>query len=1198
MFWPMRLTLFVEGSTKRDIKFWLSAFAVSLLLSLASCGGGTSSGGGAPPPPPLPPDFVLSATPSSAVVPPGGTLLVQVSATAEHGFTGSVTVSVSGLPTGATVSPASPFTMTPGSQNITLSLPSNAATGNVTVTLQASSGSLQHSANLVLQVQQQTLATFSVVLNNSELSFSQGGSANTIVGLSLTSGGNTNFEVLFSVTGLPAGVQATFGQNPFGANQPATSLTFTASATPGLANYATITVTGTRAADGVQESAQLTMNVTPPVGNLPPIRTDFVRMDGTPSAAVYDPVHQVVFASNPQWNRVDVISPATGQIVKSIPAPSPTGMDMSLDGTQLIVTSNVQQIVSIDTTSLQVVKRASVTPIVQGGASYAIPDLLANTSNGTALVGMTLDSYPPAYYLEQWTPSTGAFKARTAPGIDAYIDQMVRTGDGAKVLVVDYGTEVNMAVYDAVSDRFSVSGQSPVGQVLGVAGSPTAHQFAIAGTNGFAFMDANLNTLATPLLGGIFYGMQYSPDGTKLYVTMTLALRQCDVGDALSIYPVVLTYDTGTFSLSGIAPAFQTASRIECEPYLQAFPLAADNAGMVYSAADHGLVLENAANVQNLLALPVGPPIPSFGFVDEATLNAPLATGLGQLAFDVLPDVWFANTRGTNIQFGAGPLVSVTAPASATAGLVNVKAVLPDGWFSVTPQAFSYGSKVLFLGGTEASSQGGASLALIGYGLIGNNGASPSVTIGGQSATVTQAGKYVDFNDSGFNINYPFPVDEVLVVVPPGSPGSADVTVTSEAGTATLPKAFNYLLISDYSSADTFTYVLYDPQRHWVYLSAGDHIDVFSTDAEQFLTPIVPPSVSGARKILGLALTPDGSRLLAANFADVSVAIINPDNPSSSSAVPIPVNVANFPGIADVVGTSTGKVFVDGVSGTFAGCGGQLWELDLTTLSVTLRPDLPFPGLQVGGNNFSESASGNQVLLGSPDCGIYLWNSSTDKITEAQSLVSDSSSASGDGYWFASDYTRLDAKMVQHTEAQIPEFFSILREFTDWAGEKMNASGSLLYTPVPKASGTQESNGIDITDTNSGAWIGNILLNEQMNASQPTQSTMDYDETGNRLFVITNKGLTVVQLATPPLSIGYLNPSTGSASGGTTVTIRGSGFEAGATVSFGGAAAPTTVVDASTLRVVVPSGSSGGTRVSVRNPDGTTYSLDAGFAYQ
>jgi len=1051
---------------------------------------------------------------------------------------------------------------------------------------------------VALQIQQQALANFSLSLNNSELSFAQGGNASTIVGLTAASSGSTNYEVQFSVTGLPSGVQATWGTNPLAMGQPATGLTLTAGSNAGLANYATVTVVGTRTADGNQQSATFVLNVTPPVGTLPAIRTDFVREDGTPAAAVYDSVHNVVYASNTQWNRVDVISPSTHQIVKSIPAPSPTGMDMSLDGTQLVVTSNVNQIVSIDTNSLQVVKRTNV-PLLPGGAATPIPDLLVNTSNDTALVGMTLNSSPPAYYLEQWNPLTGAFTALSAPGITVWIDQLVRTGDGAKALVVGYSS-ANMAVYDAASNSFTTSGQSPVGDVFGVAGSPTAHQFAISGSNGVAIVDANLNTLATlPLseYSWYFFGMAYSPDGTKLYAAMELFFTQCG-----PIYPVLLTFDTSSYALIGISPVIAAPiGGAPCFLYTQGNPLAADSSGQVFSNSSqtvapytHGLVIDDASNVQNLLSLPGGPPSPSMSWTDEAALNDPLATGLGNNAFDVLPDVWFANTRGTNIQFNGG-LVSVTAPSSATAGLVNVKAVLPDGWFSLDPQSFSYGSKILFLGGNAASTQGGAALALIGYGLIGNNGTAPSVAIGGQAVKVTAATKYVDFNDSGFNSSYPFAdVDEVLVTVPPGT-GAADVTVTSEAGKATLSTAFNYLPVSDYSSTDTFTYVLYDPQRHWVYLSAGNHIDVFSADTGLFLTPIMPPSVTGARMIRGLALTPDNSKLLAANFADISVAIIDPDNPASSTAVQIPVTIANAPGVADVVATSTGNVFVDGVSGTFAGCGGQLYELNLATLQVTPRTDLGFPGLQVGGNNFSRDTAGNLVLLAG-SCASFLWNASTD--TFIQGLDGLSGASSGDGYWFASDYTRLDAQMFEHMQAQVPEFFSIGREFTDWVGEKMNASGSLLYTPVTPEFGNAESNGIDITDTNRGTWLGQILLSEQMNTGQPAQSTMDYDETGNRLFIITNKGLTVVQLANPPLSIGYLNPSTGLTSGGTAVTIRGSGFESGATVSFGGAAATTTFVDNSTLNVVTPTGSTGGARVFIQNPDGTSYSLDAGFVYQ
>jgi len=161
--------------------------------------------------------------------------------------------------------------------------------------------------------------------------------------------------------------------------------------------------------------------------------------------------------------------------------------------------------------------------------------------------------------------------------------------------------------------------------------------------------------------------------------------------------------------------------------------------------------------------------------------------------------------------------------------------------------------------------------------------------------------------------------------------------------------------------------------------------------------------------------------------------------------------------------------------------------------------------------------------------------------------------------------------------------------------EKFNASGSILYSPVLQGFGLVESNGVEITDTNLGIPLGQILLSEQISS---VQIPMDFDEAGNRVFLITNRGLTIINLATPPLSIGYLSPATGPASGNTAVTIRGSGFQAGTTITFGSTTVPGTFVDSSTLQVLTPSGSAGGTTVSVQNPDGTSYSLDAGFTYQ
>ena len=209
--------------------------------------------------------------------------------------------------------------------------------------------------------------------------------------------------------------------------------------------------------------------------------------------------------------------------------------------------------------------------------------------------------------------------------------------------------------------------------------------------------------------------------------------------------------------------------------------------------------------------------------------------------------------------------------------------------------------------------------------------------------------------------------------------------------------------------------------------------------------------------------------------------------------------------------------------------------------------------------------------------------------------MANSSASSGDGYWFAADYTRLDSQIIQHIQTQLPEFFTALLTSLSLPGEKMNASGSLLYTPVPRGFGAVQSNGVEITDTNLGLGVGQILLSEQLTLAQ---SMMDFDETGNRLFLITNKGLTIIELPNPPLSIGYLSPTTGSTSGGTVVTIRGSGFSAGATVTVGGREAGATFVDSSTLQITTPSGSAGGARVSIQNPEGISYYLDAGFTYQ
>jgi IPT/TIG domain len=83
------------------------------------------------------------------------------------------------------------------------------------------------------------------------------------------------------------------------------------------------------------------------------------------------------------------------------------------------------------------------------------------------------------------------------------------------------------------------------------------------------------------------------------------------------------------------------------------------------------------------------------------------------------------------------------------------------------------------------------------------------------------------------------------------------------------------------------------------------------------------------------------------------------------------------------------------------------------------------------------------------------------------------------------------------------------------------------------------------------------------------------------------------------LAISSVGPNSGPATGGTSVTISGTGFTNSASVSFGGVAAPSVVVVSSTeLQAVTPAHASGTVNVAVaENPHNQSATLTSGFTY-
>ena len=119
-----------------------------LLVVLVGCGGSSNSSQSPPPPP-----FTISTSPASVTLMRGGTpQSVQIQVGANNGFSGSVSVSITGLPLGVTVLPSS-LTANPGvPATFTLAASSTAGIARTSTVITGVSGLLTQNASLEINV--------------------------------------------------------------------------------------------------------------------------------------------------------------------------------------------------------------------------------------------------------------------------------------------------------------------------------------------------------------------------------------------------------------------------------------------------------------------------------------------------------------------------------------------------------------------------------------------------------------------------------------------------------------------------------------------------------------------------------------------------------------------------------------------------------------------------------------------------------------------------------------------------------------------------------------------------------------------------------------------------------------------------------------------------------------------------------------
>ena len=176
--------------------------------------------------PPPAQDFSLGASPASQTVVPGGSATYTVNVGRTGGFSGSVALSATGLPAGASGSFV-PASVTGTSSTLTVSTTGSVAVGSYPFTIKGTSGSLTHTASATLVVQSTVQADFAVGVSPASRTVTAGGA--TTYSVSVTGSGGFSGSVALSLSGLPGGVTSSFSPASLAAGASST-LTLTAGA--------------------------------------------------------------------------------------------------------------------------------------------------------------------------------------------------------------------------------------------------------------------------------------------------------------------------------------------------------------------------------------------------------------------------------------------------------------------------------------------------------------------------------------------------------------------------------------------------------------------------------------------------------------------------------------------------------------------------------------------------------------------------------------------------------------------------------------------------------------------------------------------------------------------------------------------------------------------------------------------------------
>jgi hypothetical protein len=498
------------------------------------------------------------------------------------------------------------------------------------------------------------------------------------------------------------------------------------------------------------------------------------------------------------------------------------------------------------------------------------------------------------------------------------------------------------------------------------------------------------------------------------------------------------------------------------------------------------------------------------------------------------------------------------------------------------------------------SPQGGDSIRMICTGV----GSSATVTIGGAQAKNVSITTIGDSTPPSAGLP-----NELMVTLttPAGTPGPADVVLSSNGSMTTVSKGFQYANSSTvFPFATSPNFLVFDSLRNRLYAAHQNQVEVIDVASKAVFTPLVP--VAGKltnSKFAGISLSPDQNRLYIADGGAGMIHMLDLTNPGKGYSINVGTAIGQSPTLAPgrVFELSTGKLFGD-VIGSDLDQTGTLFQIDPNSATGDWARNAL--GNPISEYVWNTTNNGEYALIskdgsfpGYSFVGLWDANSSTNVSPSGETQWVVEASANEDGTVIAAGGS---TPGLQDTYPEIIDFNLnaigyIYQHFdvsmpTGTPSFFLHPSGALLYKAgIFQNSGPVEGGRVEIDDLHQWQTSAVIAFPEPFQTSDNplTDHMLTIDPMGTYLFGVTQSGITMMALNAVPLSIGNVQPAFVQLQGGQSITLRGSGFQPGATVSIGSTQAITTYVDGNTLSVQVPALSPGWTDVTVTLAGGAAY---------